>query len=476
MKRAVKLLAWIVVVSLVLGVTLVGCGQTEAPKAPAADATKEAPKDAAKDTQKETPKEPVKLKATFWGSPEEKKVVEAACKNYTNKVPNVTVDAVQIPESDYDAKIAAMVASNDAPDWAYIHGQQGETFAKEGKFVNWFDALSKDKDLKKENFVDGIWFTIDKDTAWGISGAVECFGLFYNKDLFKAAGIAEPPAKFDQAWTWEQFIDAAKKLTIDKNGKNASEPGFDPKNIKQFGISFENWFGPFSAFVVNNGGDYLSADGKSFGLSKPEATKAIQRLADLINVYHVAPSPIQAKAIPSQAAALQSKMVAMSMHGQWINLDLGANKVNYGLAALPKMDNTSGTIKISGAVSIFKTSKHPDETWAFAKYMCGEGVEDLYSTGLWMPTMKKYYTDSSLMAKWVGPNAAHPDGFKDAMLDMVMNHSKPSIVYYLKNFAKIDAMVASSLDPVWMGKKSAEEAMKELEPKIQPEIQGRYEY
>jgi len=165
----------------------------------------------------------------------------------------------------------------------------------------------------------------------------------------------------------------------------------------------------------------------------------------------------------------------MTMMGQWINLDLGAAGVNYGIGVLPKMDKDTGTIFISGASTMFKDTKHFEEAWEFAKFMTGEGVEELYMNGLWMPILKKYYTDPELVARWAGPNPAHPEGFKDAMLDMVMNHSKPAIIYYVKNQAKVDAMVNAALDPVWMGTKTAEEAMKELAPKIAPEIQGRYE-
>lgn len=465
MDKTKRILSLTTVILIVSSIILAGCSKSS-------DAAYKSNNNAAGSS---TQKDPVTLKMTFWGSPQEKIAIEAATKAFTSKMHYVTINAVQIPESDYDAKIAAMVASSDDPDYAYIHGQQGEQFSKEGKFINWFDQLKKDPELKKDDFVDGVWFTLDPSNAWAVNTAVEGFGLFYNKDLLEAANIENPPSKYDQAWSWDTFVDAAKKLTLDTCGRNASEAGFDPNNIKQFGVSFENWYGPVSVHVINNGGDYISADGKTFTLDRPEATKAIQRLADLINVYHVAPSPIQAKAIPGQAIALQAKMIAMSMMGQWINLDLGAAKVNYGIAALPKMDKNSGTIFLSGASTIFKSSLHLNEAWAFAKYMTGEGVESLYADGLWMPILKKYYTDPDLMAKWVGPNAAHPTGFKDAMLDMVMNHSKPAITYYVKNQAKIDSMVNTALDTVWMGKQTAADAMKALAPKIAPEIQGRYD-
>jgi len=324
-------------------------------------------------------KEPVTLKYTFWGSPQEKKAIEDATKKFTEKYPWIKVNAVHIPEADYDTKITAMVAGNEAPDAGYIHGELGEVWQAEDKFINFNDMFANDKEVKKADFLDYIWFNGTKPNyTWAISGAGETFGLFYNKDLFKAAGVETPPAQSEQAWTWDKFVEVAKKLTIDKNGKNAAEAGFDPNNIKQFGVSFENWYGPIMAHVVNNGGDIVSADGKTFALDKPEAVEAIQKLADLINVYHVAPNPVQAKSIPSQAVALQSKLVAMTMHGQWINLDLGAAKVNYGIGVLPKLKR-SVAMGISGANVMFKSTKHPEETWLLTKFLADPaGAIDLY--------------------------------------------------------------------------------------------------
>jgi len=421
-----------------------------------------------------TAKEAVTIKYVYWGSPQEKLAIEKACAEFSRKA-GVKVVPVYIPEQDFDAKVTAMVAAGDAPDAGYCTAQLASVWNGQGKFVNWFEMLAKDPDLKKSDFVNGIWFQNSPDYAYGISTAVEAFGLFYNKTAFKEAGLPEPPTRFEKAWTWDEFLNVAQKLTIDRNGKNATEPGFDSSAIKQFGVTFEKWWGPWSVHVLNNGGDYLTPDGKGFGLTDPSATRALQRLADLINKYHVAPNPIQFKAIPSQAAAIQARLAAMSMHGQWIDLDLGAAKASYGIGVLPKMDKDSGTILVSGVSVIFKDTKHLAEAWALSKYLASDGALPLYQNGLWMPTMKKFYTDPALLAKWAGPDASHPAGFKDSMMDMVLNHSRPSITYYVKNFGKLDSMVSAALDPVWQGEKTAEQAMKELEPQITPEIQGKYQ-
>lgn len=477
MKKASKIISLLVVVCMVFGLALTGCGggtKTEAPKAEDSKAQDTAKQDTAKTDPAK--KEPVKLKFTYWGSPDEKKAIEGACKKFTEKYPWITVETIQIPNSDYNAKLTAMAAGNDIPDTGYMTGDLGETWANEGKFVNLFDMFAKDSEVKKEDYLDYIWYKLTPDNAWGISTAGECFGLYYNKDLLKAAGIDSLPTTADKAMDWDAFVDLCKKLTIDKNGKTAADPGFDPKNIKQYGFMFETWDQPINNFIFSNGGEWASKDGSKFTLNSPETADAIQKLADLINVHHVAPSPLAAKSLPAMNIALQSKLTAMALGGQWINLDLGNAKVNYDIGVLPKLKK-SITVGLSGATVFFKDSKHPEEAWMLFKWMSNpEGAIELYSGGLWMPTMKKWYTDPELVKKWVDANpAAHPAGFKDAMMNQLMQNGVPQSQYYLKNYAKLVPIVTSAWDEVWLGKKTAADALKDMEPKAQAEFKGRYD-
>ena len=93
-----------------------------------------------------------------------------------------------------------------------------------------------------------------------------------------------------------------------------------------------------------------------------------------------------------------------------------------------------------------------------------------------MPTLKKWYTDPELVKLWVDANpAAHPPGFKEAMMDQLMKNGVPQSQYYLKNYAKLVPIVTSAWDEVWMGKKTAAEALNEMEPKAKAEFKGRYD-
>ena len=208
-------------------------------------------------------------------------------------------------------------------------------------------------------------------------------------------------------------------------------------------------------------------------LTDPTVIDTIQKLADLSVKYHVAPSPAQSKTLPAPAVALQSKKIAMDWDGQWVQIDLANAKVNYDVGVLPKMKNNKTTL-FGEVMCMFDTTKHPEEAWKFLKWMTsGEGTKDLITSGLWMPTVKSWYTDPEIIESWV-VKPGHPDGYKEAILDQAMNNSVPDSGYYIKNSVKISSIISPALDQVWSGEKTAEEALKEIEPKVEPELKGIY--
>jgi multiple sugar transport system substrate-binding protein len=248
--------------------------------------------------------EQVTLKLTYWGSPIEKEALLKSMEEFMRVNPNIIVDAQHIPD-EYETKISTMIAGNIAPDVAYLSEGFALPLAEEGKLYNIQDFLDNDDELNKEDFLPNIWYNYGEGMTLGTNTACEAFALYYNKDMFEAAGVDLPPTTADTAWTWDEFLDAAQKLTIDYNGFNAQDPAFDPNNIRQFGIQFGTWWANYMWAVYSNGGTYASEDGLELALNSPEAVEAIQMLADLINVYHVSPSPIQAKALPSPSISLQ---------------------------------------------------------------------------------------------------------------------------------------------------------------------------
>lgn len=91
-----------------------------------------------------------------------------------------------------------------------------------------------------------------------------------------------------------------------------------------------------------------------------------------------------------------------------------------------------------------------------------------------MPVLKDWYTEPELLSKWAENNPAHPESYKGAILEQTLENGIPGPLYTVKNFANLDAIVTPALDQVWMGEKTAEEALNEIADQVNEQTRGRY--
>lgn len=418
-------------------------------------------------------KDSIKLRMTVWGSPDEVAAYKFAIKRFEASYPNIKVDLQHIA-ADYDTKLTTMVAGNDVPDIAMMEsGSIAYPLAEQGKFYNLQEFLDKDQFINVDSLVPNIMYSLEPGNVIGIGPGPESFGLFYNEDIFKEAGISPPPSKLSEAWTWDEFIEVAKKLTVDTKGRTANDPDFDPKNVKQYGVSASTWWGVYSNFIYSNGGDFVSEDGKRFALNEPAAVEAIQKISDMMNVHHVSPSPVQAKNIPATNVALQTKKVAMAIDGQWASAGLAQSKFNFNVGVMPVLKEPVTTV-VCGMFSMFKSTKHPQEAWELMKALIDpEASIEMITSGTWMPSYKDWYTDPNMLAKWTANLDARPSGYNDAIVEVILTKGHQTPTGYVKNFNKIMDIVNPALDKVWLGQQTAQEAMDSIAAKAQEQVQGR---
>lgn len=418
-------------------------------------------------------KENITLRMTVWGSPEEVAAYKFGIQRFEDKFPNIKVDLQHIA-ADYDTKLTTMVAGNDVPDIAMMESASiAFPLAEQGKFYNLQEFLDKDEFINVDSLVPNIIYSLEPGNVIGIGPGPESFGLFYNEDIFKDAGIEPPPSKLSEAWTWDEFIEVAKKLTVDSKGRTADDPNFDPKNIKQYGVSVSTWWGVYSNFIYSNGGDFVSEDGKSFALNQPAAVEALQKISDMMNVHHVSPSPVQAKNIPATNVALQTKKVAMAIDGQWATAGLAQSNFNFNVGVMPILKEPVTTV-VCGMFSMFKSTKHPEEAWELMKALIDpEASIEMITSGTWMPSYKNWYTDQDMLAKWTENLDARPSGYNDAIVEVILTKGHQTPTGYVKNFNKIMDIVNPALDKVWLGQQTAQEAMDSIAAKAQEQVQGR---
>ncbi len=416
-----------------------------------------------------------KLRFTYWGSEMEKTSFEQMAAAFERANPDVDVEPIQIPYEEYIARISVMMQNGQAPDVGYLPGLQAPIWAQEGKLLDLTDLIQNDPLLSTTLLASRYYYAPGKIA--GLNTAVEATLLFYNKSLFDEAGISYPPSDPAKAWSWDEFVAAARKLTSDTNGKHPGETGFDPAMIGKYGAAFdkiyEGW--TFYPFISSNGGQMSNDQGTRLLLDAPEASEAMQKMADLMWVEHAAPTPAQDHNLPGYVTMLQTGNLAMHISGQWSLLDYASVKdLRFGVAVLPRFKNPV-TVVLGSPTVIFAATKNKEAAIRFYKFHNNPEAVDLFARGLWMPLQKIYYTEPAKMKFWLD-NPLHPPETRPAFTDYIVNYSRPLPSYYLRNYAQVlDVALRPAIDRIWNNEASASEAFAQAVKDTEPLMQGRWD-
>jgi multiple sugar transport system substrate-binding protein len=278
----------------------------------------------------------------------------------------VTVNFKVVPWGDLFTNITTAVTSGRGPDVLNIGNTWSASLQATGAFVPFEgDALSAIGG--KDRFLPTAW------SATGASGktptSVPLYGLsyvlFYNKKLFRQAGIAAPPK------TWSEFVADAKKLTKDTNGDGTPD---------QWGVTLEGAniaTNSHAAFIFGrqNGGSLFGSDGKPT-FTAPGEVKAVQDFVGLMSTDKVV-SPSNAQFGDGSQAVAQFASGKAGMFMWQINAQTGftadgMKPSQYGVAEMPVADGTKTPIMtmVAGTnVSVFQHSKHRDAALQFVKFL-----------------------------------------------------------------------------------------------------------
>lgn len=413
------------------------------------------------------------LQFMYWGSSLEKAAIQQMMKRFTEEHEGVSVQPIHVP-GDYVTKVNTLVASDELPDVAYMLAPIAYRLATQGKVQNIYKYIDKYPQLSDRSPADFYWWGDNKIV--GTPGANEITLLWYDKDKLAEANVDSPPAVANEAWSWDDLVETADKLTVDQDGRHPSESGFKSSSVRQFGISAPmstrwTWY----PLMLSNGADITDESGTKYLLNSPESVEVFQNLQDLIYEHRVAPSPAQLGAMggaeaPTTTVQLQTGRIAMAIDGQWILLDLGKTDLNYGLGVLPSYQEPM-TIRAGSPRILSANTKHPEEAVELYVYSVDGSNSDLFGQGLWMPVERKYYEDEESINSWI-KNDVHPPEYRTAAVDYLLNNSVPDYQVALKNTLDIEEVLLPALQRIESGKVPARQALDDLQEKMEPLLQG----
>ncbi len=408
-------------------------------------------------------KERVHITYAQWGNDAETAACQKVADKFNAQQDEILVEVLKIDYDNYIAKLNTMATANELPDTAIMSEAGVLTFAVNGLLYDISDMYGE----KEAKPLESITFK-HKGTPVAYSAANEVLNIWYNIDLLKeicdkqGLDINEftPPAKAENAWTWDEFVKVAQALTVDVNGKNALDPAFDPNNVDVYGCCVNSLPWQLEVWCLSNGGGFYNKDGTECIINQPEAIEALQAVADLSLKYNCAPSVSTAST--GLTTSLGTEKIVMATDGAWnVGTYLGPDaNFEYGVGVLPYFDQKV-TICTGGPNVVFASTKHPEEAMTWLKwYFQEENSWDLIENGTWMPILESWYTDAELTNKWIN-NENYPEAsmYKSAVVDYAMNNSSSTAWYYVSGTDVFNTTLDTAMSYVWTGDMTAKEAI-----------------
>ena len=403
--------------------------------------------------------EPVEITFMGWGGVAEDEGVRAAIAVFESEQSAVKVKWLHTPDS-YNEKLLSNVAAGTPPDTAFISQSQFRTLVHDGLTLDITEYVENDPLLSQEDYFIQPQETersTDEEGRWhGIGSTWTALHVYYSVPLFEEAGIEPPDFSPEQIWDWETFVEAARQLTIDENGRHPGDDGFDVDNVAQWGAYMDtSWWMMYDALAKFNGGEM--SRGGLLTLAEPEALEGIQAWADLIHVHRAMPESVFFQALGMSATQMiETGRLAMVIDGSWTLADITGMAGIFGVFPVPLMSETGKAPGQGHLHSILKDSTKPDASWEWLHFLATPFYQEHFcKMGLWIPNQNGLLTEEA-MARWI-TDGIHPPNYAQFVSEYVPQYMSPTIVP--AGFPRAQAIFLPALERVLIGQARAEDVI-----------------
>jgi multiple sugar transport system substrate-binding protein len=267
---------------------------------------------------------------------------EIVDKYNTTNIDNIFINMDIMPNDQLQQKLPATIATDTAPDFVLFGVENIAPYVSNESLEDisdFWDATGVDKTNILESVLE---LSYVDEKLYGTPMQYNVSYLYWNKDLFKAAGLDPEVAPS----TMNELADYAVKLT--DSSKN------------QFGLALPT--GNYIQFLWANGGDADDQSTNTNLLDSAENLETLTWLQDLTVNKKVSPINITG---PEADTMLQAGQIAMYMSGPWQINGLRTQGINFGIA--PLVAGTAGAFSPAGGCS-FVIPKGTEDSQKFAVY------------------------------------------------------------------------------------------------------------
>lgn len=341
-----------------------------------------------------------KVRLTYWRVFDGDDAFDEIISAYKAQHPYVLIDYRVLRFDEYEEELIRALAKGEGPDIFTVHNTQMNeykdlllpmpasvtvkyletvgTVRKETVMTTRQKELPSQRDIKAD-FVDVVANDVilpyqenedapEEGRVFGLPLSVDTLALFYNKDLFDAAGIAQAPE------TWKEFQDDVVLLTKYADDGSIVQSGASLGTVNNVDRAADI----LQALMLQNGTNMIDDRGRvSFNAIPNTVADGVYPGLDAVRFFTDFANPVKQTytwnaEMPENVDAFASGQTAMMLGYSYHFpiIQAAAPTIDIGVAELPQIGG--GTKKVNFAnywvEGVSKDTKYPDEAWDFIVY------------------------------------------------------------------------------------------------------------
>lgn len=363
---------------------------------------------------------------------------------FQDEHPEIKVEVSFEAWDDYMTKLPTILAGGVIPDVIHQHMSIVQDYGQRGALLDLKPYMDRDG-IRPEDYIPALFDAFSNEgKVYAIPKDSAAWGVYYNKQMFDKAGVPYPSLD----WTLDDFREMAIALTIDRNGRPASDPKFDPRRIKQWGFS---WLVPTPTdsenargFVRAFGGDWYNKDYTETLITQPPVIDDFTFFHQLRCQHHAAPSPSQAL---GQGDPFRSGLTAMAV--AFHNMDFFCRQENvrfeYDVTYLPKGPGGQYVPVGASGWAIPAQAPHKEEAWELVKYLTSEPVQR------YIGQQQRWGVSLKDAVDTIVPEDTPAKNFKRVHVDPLQGRTDRTVISFKfpANQSKIKEIYSGNFDPIW---------------------------
>ncbi len=353
--------------------------------------------------------------------------------------PDVDVEWLDKKGPEFPAYYQTQVIAGTPPDIINTQGALWLEYAAAGGLVDLTPYMAKDPEVRSRFNADYLANWTYEKKNYMLPFYITKTLLMYNKTMFKEAGLQGPPKTFDQ------IMDYAAKMA------KGEKTGFLTLNF--------DWL--YWPLFKMNGVELLTPDLKKAAFNTPKAVQVVEALAKgtksgAINKISwtgrwVEPNGAFAAGNVGMLQAHSPAFFFIKGQAPWLNAD------TFGVAEMPG----GWSVPNSHGLGISKGSKNPDIAWEFLKMITSQKWTQRFSE------RRKILTGNKASDGIVLEKLRKVDPLEGAVLQTQLERTdRLTGNWPLANDARVKDAFYSELQNAVLGRKSAADALKEAEVKV----------